>query len=337
MNLPEHFRATDGHLSGARCLFVIGAPRSGTTWLQRMIEAHHSVASIPQELTVFSRYLAPVVEGYQRELDAKQQGRWQQGLPMIWSDEEFYAYVRRALDEVYGVVLKRNPGADLLIDKHPGYCHHLELIDRFLPGSRFIHIIRDGREVAVSMLSARQRLGFGADSIQGCAAEWATSVLDSQGFRNRLGSERYLEIRYDRLLVSPESELQRVFDFCGLKSDDSLTRTIAEENHISRMAVSKGDPEMRRLREMNGQSWSTKLSLRQRFWFDRIAGGLLMELGYAQPGWWVLSPWDRLRMALFPIRVKAIDSMYTLMRIWTAPFARRLGGDVTRGNTLHSQ
>lgn len=324
MSLPDQFKGDDGLLNGARCVFVIGAPRSGTTWLQRMIEAHPSVASIPQELTLFSRYLGPVVKAYSQEEANISQGRWKQGLPLLWSKERFDHFARQALSAAYEEVIKKNPQGTVLLDKHPGYCFHLSLLEQYLPGCRIIHIIRDGREVAVSMLSAKERIGFGASSIQGCAIEWVGSVMAARAHGALIGPQRYLELRYERLVESTADELACVLAFCGLPADDDLARRIAEANHISLRAVSSADPAMHRLRMQKGDSWSTRLDVRQRFWFNRIAGPQLIELAYAKDDWWAYSSWEKARMALFPLRVRLGESLRALKRIWTSPIARQV-------------
>ena len=324
MSLPDQFRGADGLLDGARCVFVIGAPRSGTTWLQRMIEAHPSVASIPQELTLFSRYLDPIVKAYAQEEANIAQGRWKQGLPLLWSRERFDGFTRLALSAAYEEVIKQNPQGTILLDKHPGYCFHLSLLEQYLPGCRVIHIIRDGREVAVSMLSAKERIGFGASSIQGCAIEWADSVKAARAHGALIGPQRYMELRYEQLVERTADELARVLAFCGLPADDDQVRMIAEANHISRKAVSSADPAMHRLRTEKGESWSTKLDVRQRFWFNRIAGAQLTGLGYAKSDWWAFSLWEKARMALFPLRVRLGESIRALKRIWSSPITRQV-------------
>lgn len=325
MKLPAHFTAADGLLDGARCVFVVGAPRSGTTWLQRMIEAHPNVASIPQELTIFSRYLAPIARAYDLEEANITTGRWRQGLPLLWPKDRFERHVREALTAAYAEVIARKPEATVLLDKHPGYCHHLPLIERYLPGSRIIHIIRDGREVAVSMLSAKERIGFGASTIQGCAQEWAGSVAVVMAHGASAGPQRYLELRYEELTVRTTNELLRVMAFCQLPMSAAEAEVVAAAHHISRNAVSRGDPALQRLREQKGDSWSTRIDLKQRYWFDRIAGRLLCELGYAAPGWWSAGTLDRLRMAFFPARVKAGETLRQLARIWGSPIVRPSG------------
>lgn len=308
-------------MDGNRCVFVIGAPRSGTTWLQRMIESHPDVASVPFELTVFSRYLAPLVKGYELEETALKEGRWRQGLAALYERQEFDEFVRQGIDTVYAKVLSARPEATMLLDKHPGYCHHLHLIERYLPGSRFIHIIRDGREVAVSMISAKRRLGYGAGEIEGASREWRSSVQAAREFGVAIGS-RYLEVRYEDLMKDTESVLERVFKHSDVMvGEEELTR-IAKEHHISNKQVSRGDTGLNELRSKPDAIWRSRLNLKQRFIMDRIAGELLEELGYAGTGWWSLKPMQRLLVLPYPLYLRAKRSLNALLAIWSRPIFR---------------
>jgi len=141
---------------------IIGAPRSGTTLLRFMIESHPSIA-IPPE-TGFLPYgaglmfvpfaarklLFKIVTSYPRSAPKWQdfcldkQDFWnelQKIQPFDVSEgfRAFYRmYAQRQRKLRYG-------------DKTPGYCKHIKSVARVLPEAHFIHIIRDGRDVALSL------------------------------------------------------------------------------------------------------------------------------------------------------------------------------------------
>ncbi|HRH39567.1 MAG TPA: sulfotransferase, partial [Flavobacteriales bacterium] len=253
--LPSALTGSNGHLSGENFVFVIGAPRSGTTWLHHMIAEHSGVASTRHELTLFSRYLAPVVAGYDREKGHADRGEWEQGLPTLFGPEAIGSGLSTMIDTVYARVLEGNPTAIRILDKHPGYCFHLPLIERLLPGARFIHIVRDGRDVAVSMMSARVRLGFGADNIADCAREWTSSVVLAQRFGGSIGPRRYLELRYEEATRDTAKHLARIFDFCGTAITADECQRIAEANHISQKQVSRGNDSVNSLRGRTDAIW----------------------------------------------------------------------------------
>ena len=173
-----------------RFVFVIGAPRSGTSWLHQMLAQHPAVAAMAgEELTIFSRYVHMWVHNYEEEAKNITTGKWRQGLPCVWDAGTFEANMLRFVEDVYGRVLARNAQATHILDKHPNYSNHLPMIDRFLPQSRFIHIIRDGREVAVSMMSVRKRVGHSPGEVRGAAREWHRCISNARAYGAKLGPE----------------------------------------------------------------------------------------------------------------------------------------------------
>src|SRR5690606_1781661 len=83
-------------------VFVIGAPRSGTTWLVRMLAAHPAMASIPHELTLFNRYFQPWLAQYDFEADMHEQGKWTKGMAVLFDRKEFHELVQEFAERVYG-------------------------------------------------------------------------------------------------------------------------------------------------------------------------------------------------------------------------------------------
>ena len=118
-----------------------------------MIGAHPLVCTTV-ELTLFSKYTGPWIRAWELEADNTVRSRWNQGLPFLWSEDEFYDFLREFVGQVYERVLATNPKATHILDKHPGYSRYVVDINAILPNARFIQIIRDGRDVAMSMVSA---------------------------------------------------------------------------------------------------------------------------------------------------------------------------------------
>lgn len=317
--------ATDMRTLEMPFLFVIGAPRSGTSWLHQMLAAHPSIAAMEsEELTVFSRYLAPWSRNFQLEIQNNAAGKWRQGLPCLLSEQEFDASMLGLVDQVYTKLRARNPQATHLLDKHPNYSKHLPLIDRLLPQSRFIHIIRDGREVAVSMMSVRKRVGHSPGEVRGAAREWYRCLTMARADGERLGPQRYLEVRYESLMKDTATELERVLRFSGLPVDPAFVERISKEHHISVRQVSKGDATLNALRAQPGAIWREKMSVSERWIFDRMVGGLLNQLGYAEPGWWATSASDRLRMLPYGVGVRLKRSLEPMGRAWSGPLEEKL-------------
>lgn len=306
-------------ISGKNLLLIIGAPRSGTTWLQIMLGAHPLVATTVEQ-TLYSRYTAPWIAAWQREAANIEQGRWYQGLPYLWSEDEFYDFLREFVGRVYGRVLEGKPQATHVLGKHPGYSAHVHDINRLLPGVRFIHVLRDGRDVALSMVAARKRIGFGAGTIQDAARAWKEYILAAREASRYQG--RYLEIKYEDLLSDGPATLRTVFDFCGLPVDSDQVVAILEEHQFERMKARRqaADGKARtgagHYRQGQAGGWQAQLGARQRCIFHQLAGDLLCELGYAGSNWWAGSKSQK--VVLPPLAALSIWSQQASRRLFRA-------------------
>lgn len=308
---------------GQQFLFIVGAPRSGTTWLHRMLAAHPQVAALETELTVFA-YLNLWHNRYQQEKFHIDQGHWKQGAPLLYPEDEFYQGLRSMALDAYGRVLAKHPSATHILDKYPNYALHIPLIHQLFPHCKVIHIIRDGREVAVSMMSAKKRIGFGAGEIRGAARHWATNLRTARNEGQRLGNGHYMEIRYEDLMADPAGLLGKVLDFSGLPLPQAEVERIAQAHAITNKQVSRGDPSLNELRKKPGGIWQTRLNLEQRWTMDRMVGDLLHELGYGEPGWWALNGSERFRMRFHPMKQRILRSLGNLKHIWLTPVENRM-------------
>jgi hypothetical protein len=286
-----------------------------------MLSAHAMVASVEPELTLFSKYLAPGVDHFKRETYHRDRGDWQQGLPILYTQEEFDGALRAIVGDVYGRVLATKPDASHIIDKHPHYARTVDLIDHLLPDSKFVHIIRDGRDVAVSTMSTHRRLGHGQGDIYNASRIWNECIAQARASGSKLGPDRYLEVRYEDLMADPVGQLFPVFRFCGLPVTAEEVVRITEEYNIERKQLSKGEPRTAGVAE----AWRRKLDIKQRYLMDRYVGHLLIELGYALPGWWANDRAEALRMLFWPTLWKIRASVSSVRRIWRDPIAKKIG------------
>ncbi len=305
-------------------VFIVGAPRSGTTWLERMVGGHPMVASIPHELTLFSKYFAGPTRFFERETLHRDKGDWEQGLPMLFTQDEFDEGLRRITEVVYSRVLAQRPVATHILDKHPHYARCLPLIDRILPTSRIIHLIRDGRDVAVSTMSTKRRLGHGQADIIGASRVWHECITAAQAHGQVLGEARYLEVRYEELVSDTVVQLGRIFQFCGLDHGPELVGDIARTNSIENRQFSRGESRSREEVLRAASSATRNLGLRQRYLMERSVGQLLVRLGYTQPGWWALGPLDRWKMALWSVQQRWRRSASAFWKNWKKPLTERL-------------
>src|SRR5688572_21194201 len=176
---------------------IVGVPRSGTTLLRMMIDAHPSVA-IPPE-TGFLPRLADLATGLDSadaawkvittfptwpdfHLDAAAlRARFDRRSPLSPAD------AARAFYSSYAARLGKTQWGD----KTPSYGADLDRIASLLPEARFIHMIRDGRDVMVSVRGLWFRPG---ETVEACAMDWARRIVRTRELGARV--PWYLEIRY---------------------------------------------------------------------------------------------------------------------------------------------
>jgi len=118
---------------------------------------------------------------------------------------------------------KLAPDASVWGDKNPHYAHPhnlgcLETVVELFPGARFIHIVRDGRDVA---LSQRQISWCSSNSFR-LAEDWAHKTTLCHKVGRVLGPDQYLELRYEELVRDPEPVLRQVCDFLGEPFDAQM-------------------------------------------------------------------------------------------------------------------
>jgi hypothetical protein len=283
--------------------FVVGVGRSGTTLLRLMLDAHPQLA-IPAETHFIPELIERAGEGAGRdELAASITGarNWGDfGLDpgeltdrIAGLDGAGAADVIRCFFELYAE-RQRKPRWG---DKTPIYVTKMRPIAAELGEARFVHLIRDGRDVALS----RRRRGMGAGKpIADTAQRWKRRIERARSQARRLRG-RYLELRFEELVDSPEPALRRVCELVELDYDPAMLAY--HERAGERVAEMGGDLEAREGRQPRSgaerlsshalatgppraertEAWRTEMSEAERREFEAVAGGLLAELGYDVP------------------------------------------------------
>ena len=284
--------------------FVVGVARSGTTLLRLMLDAHPELA-IPPE-THFIPKLAKALEEDPGASDSEQREvaltlltehrRWPDfGLDPAELRERFEAAepfsATAALRAFYGLYAE-GQGKPRWGDKSPSYVRRMRRVHAALPEAHFIHLIRDGRDVALSQLEVHH----GAEQVGEAAEEWVAGIEKARRMARRLG-DSYSEERYEDLVEDPEPVLRRVCAEIDLPYDPvmldyhrgaegRLAETVrefsrgegpsitAEQRAAQHANVSK-PPQ----RERAGR-WRRDMDPEQRRAFEVVAGDLLADLGY---------------------------------------------------------
>jgi len=283
---------------------VIGVARSGTTLLRLMLDAHPELA-IPPE----THFIPKVIKAFEHGDDPAADAFEVITAHRRWADfgleaEELRARFDRhrrltagdALREFYGLYASKH-GKARWGDKSTNYVRKMKAIRRTLPEARFVHLIRDGRDVALSLLDVH----FGPTTIEDAAEKWSSEIRRARRQGSR--GDDYLEVRYEDLIADPEPVLRRIcqgtelpWDATMLDYQDRAGGRIAEIARDFERAEGEAVPADVRARHQANVSkplqadraarWRTEMAAPDIAAFERIAGEMLDELGYerAQAG-----------------------------------------------------
>jgi len=281
---------------------IVGSPRSGTTLLRLMLDANSTLA-IPPETGFLT--LGEKLTGKGDKLREKFfHAVVNYSEPPSWPDFEIPEETfRAALNEItpfnisegfrtfYRIYATRH-GKTRWGDKTPIYCRHLNTIRRALPEARFIHIIRDGRDAALSL----RRMWFSPGwEIETQASYWRDCVLAAR--RAGVGRGDYMEVRYEELVLNTEETLKRVCGHSALTYERGMLSYY--ERAPERLKEHKGrllpDGTLLLTQDQRFQQqqrtteppdpacvfgWKRTMDTDEQKRFARVAGELLKELGY---------------------------------------------------------
>jgi len=177
--------------------------------------------------------------------------------------------------EAFFLAYAAEHGATRWGDKTPGYILEMELLARLWPEARFVHLYRDGRDVALSFL---QR-GW-ARHLPEAAELWTKRTELGRRIGRGLGLERYLEVRYEDLVDRGERELATICAFLDLDLRAEMFRYHERTGEIlsakeQRHHEHEAKPPTKGLRD-----WRTQMAPGDVAVFEAIAGETLESFGY---------------------------------------------------------
>ncbi len=269
--------------------FVVGCGRSGTTLLRAMLDAHSELA-IPGE----SHFLTEVIEN-RRRYDGDGGFATERFVADLVESERFLLWglppddlqcalassealdLAGAIRVLYDLYAERH-GKQRYGDKTPNHVLNIPLLTDLLPEACFVHLIRDGRDVALSLIEVPH---WGPTDVGTAALRWRQFVEAGREGARQIEPGRYIELRYEELVLSPEEPLRRVCDLVGLRFEPAMLRY---HEHLDSLLPTISSPhihERLRLPLTEGlRDWRTQMTPEDQAAFESVAGDLLEELGY---------------------------------------------------------
>lgn len=240
-------------------IFLVGAERSGTTLLRLMLDSHPELAWVNEfEYAVdgLDGPDWPAAADYVRSLETHRIFR-----AARYAIDPTLAYpdlIRSFLEQRRARAGKAFVGATV----H----RHFDRVLRIWPDARFLHLVRDPRDVA------RSCIGMGwAGNVWTGAERWIEAETLWSRLSLMLGKDRFLELRYETLIVRPEEELRRICEFLGLRWSAEMLE------YGARSSYERPDPTL-------VEQWRRTLSAREIQLVEERAGNLLGAAGYTASG-----------------------------------------------------
>jgi hypothetical protein len=270
-------------------IFIVGVHRSGTTLLRYMLSSSPAIY-IPPESDFIPRFFgrrpdetlgqARVASILETIFGTYRFVREWQGDPPHPGD--FYRQMASPtpagfLDLLYGSYARQN-GAVRWGDKTPIYASYIDLIHRIFPAAQFVHIYRDGRDVALSMIDKWGGKKRHVD-VYFAARTWVRRIRQAQAAGTRLGPALYRELHYESLVAEPEQHLRALCDFLG----EPYVPAMAAQHTLAQQSVPAGsfhDPVRQPPSSERSARWRREMSPADVRLFQRVAGQQLLALGY---------------------------------------------------------
>lgn len=313
-------------MTGKTRFFIAGEMRSGTSWLARTLDTHPEVfckgegsffgrGQEVEEIPVY-RGPTPSLSNAIETCDRLQTWRdlswngWARG-----DDEKETADITRLVIDYYLARDSAASGKKIVGDKSPLHTDHVNEIYKLFPDTKVVHIVRDGRDVAVSLMHHFWRLSedrggifelepqelekrdayyadpegflasgqsiFTEERLEQMAVRWGRRVMKASR-DGKLSPEGFHQLRYEDLLQDAEGHLSEIFTLLGARADERTIRRCVEENRFERLAKrGKGQEDAASFfRKGVSGDWREVFTGRDREIYESVAGEALRQMGY---------------------------------------------------------
>lgn len=219
-----------------RGFFLLGVQRSGTTLLRLLLDAHSDIA-IPFESFVLIDFASKIERQYNNlaEIDDRRRlvndlvsskgiSRWRPSVRIDDINLSKCSNYASTIDQIFSAYAEKC-GKSVWGDKTPSYITDFHVLNELFPEAQFIHLIRDGRDVALSI--ARQP--WGPTTFLSALKYWKEVVTWSRKMGCMLPSNRYMEVRFEDLVFNPRCAIQRITTFLNLPFEESILSRYQDE------------------------------------------------------------------------------------------------------------
>lgn len=292
--------------TGDNLVFLVGCPRSGTTWLQKLLASNPRIRS-GEESHFFSLYIGPQLRAWKNQDSyySDSGNGHAAGPPAYFREEEFRAILKGYLWRLLEPMVDRLQPGQLFLEKTPSHALFIPEIKELLPRARFLHLIRDPRDVVVSLLAASRTWArtWAPNRASIAAAMWVQHVQAVRNSAVHLREHEFREIHYEALCECPVDTLRGVARFLGISWSDEEIKLAIEANRADVMESGGtaipvyGEVALRSgkvaqlprgfVRKAKPHGWKSELSLRDKLKIWQVVRKTLGHAGYR----WDLRDW----------------------------------------------
>jgi len=289
--LGQLLRVYSGHLgaddldaaysSRENHIIIGGCGRSGTTLVRVILDSHRNICCGPESeiLLPDSLDIGKLLSKF--KLD-----------PQLLSEAYRTSQSRAHFIDRFAEICCAATGKQRWAEKTPRNILHLDyLFDKF-PVSQFVHVLRDGRDVACSLRThPRHRVENGKlvplntwKPMEACVARWRESMLATRPYWS---DPRFYTVRYEELVADPRTAVAKLLQFLGEDWDEAVLAHHEVESDFRDATAFPQNPEA--LEPIGTQAvarWQRDMTDEDKKTFKEIAGELLIESGYASDNDW---------------------------------------------------
>lgn len=271
-------------------IFIVGCPRSGTHLLRNLLRRHPNLTFpgeshfIPKFYKVFGepKNESEVLKLAETILGLQWVRSWDlQVKPGDFVDCRSYSELVSGVFEAWA----KKENKPRWGDKTPQYVTDIPIFVELFPACKIVHIIRDGRDVALSWL----QVNFGPKNVFTAASAWKHFVQVGREAGKKLKKESYLEVQYEELLRHPVEIMTRICEFIDEPFYPEVLNPLPFYLIQNERGAIFGAPHNKleskaEIDTGNLEKWKTRMSPADRILFESVAGNLLNSLGYATEG-----------------------------------------------------
>lgn len=266
--------------------FIFSPGRSGSSLLSRMLNQHPNIA-VPYESHLMNTFY-PLIKYYgslsepsnlerliEDILKTDVMNDWHPKLSKKDILNELKQYEFGSLFDAILSSWAKKTNKKIWGEKTPHHLYYWKELNDMFPKAKFIHLIRDGRDVASSFIKAR----FGPKTVFKAAHHWNNYINKFCELSSELNKDRILNIRYEDLLDNPEKTLSKLCDFLNQDYDNEMlnyhkNKTSYKTDVRNEINLKKG------LMKENKEKWKNSFNDKELEIFESISGVNLKKFGY---------------------------------------------------------